>query len=143
MVGRAPAPADRCAEDGGAGRGVFRRLRPGSTLVEAIVALVLFGGGVLAIAGVATSAVGSLRTAEARVGAMAAMTTVADSLLQWASPVSGAAVLGRYALGWQVADSGRVATVRINVRWSDGSRLRSDSIEVHAGEPPARLHVVP
>jgi hypothetical protein len=84
-----------------------------------------------------------LREAESLEGARAAMLSVADSLTQFASPVSGSAMRGRYALAWTVVDSGVTASIVVRVLWVDGTRARSDSVSAVAAPAPARLHVVP
>jgi Tfp pilus assembly protein PilV len=117
--------------------------RVGLSLIEALMALAVFGAGVLGIAGAASRAIMMLREAESLEGARAAMLSVADSLTQFASPVSGSAMRGRYALAWTVVDSGVTASIVVRVLWVNGTRARSDSVSAVAAPAPARLHVVP
>lgn len=117
--------------------------RRGFSLIETELALVLFASASLVIAGAIARSVKLLREAEARAGATAAATSVADSLTQLASPLGGSGTRGRYRLDWSVADSGATAVIVIRVHWVDGTRPRSDSLGMIAGTTPARLHVVP
>jgi Tfp pilus assembly protein PilV len=117
--------------------------RAGFSVIEALVALVLFAAGVLAIAAAASRAVRTLREAELRDAAHVVLLSTADSLLQYASPASGSAVHGTFALSWTVLDPGAVAAVMVRVDWTDGTAARTDSLHALAARPPARLHVVP
>jgi Tfp pilus assembly protein PilV len=115
----------------------------GFSVIEALVALVLFAAGVLAIAGAASRAVRTLREAEARDEAHVTMLSVADSLLQLASPASGSTTRGAFAVSWTVSDSGAVAAITVRVDWLDGTAVQTDSLHGLAAPPPRRLHVVP
>lgn len=117
--------------------------RPGFSVIEALIALILFAAGILAIAAASSRAIRTLREAEARDEANVIMLSVADSLLQLASPASGSLTRGGYAVSWTVADSGRVAAVSVRVGWVDGTTARTDSVLTLAAPPPPRLHVVP
>jgi Tfp pilus assembly protein PilV len=117
--------------------------RAGLSVIEALVALLLFGAGVLAIAGAASRAARTLREAESRDAAHAMLLSAADSLLPLASPSTGTTSRGAYELSWTVLDSGAVASVVVRVAWTDGTATRTDSLHALAAPAPARLHVVP
>ncbi len=115
--------------------------RPGTTLVEVVVALAALGGGLAAIAATATAAVRVRSVAETEAIAAAEGAWILDSLATQQRPVSGAAVRGTLRVDWIVSPAPHGHVIDVRVRDSDGRVL------YHAGaiaSPwPVRLSAVP
>lgn len=107
--------------------------RPGFTLVETMVALVVLAVGVLGAAATATLAARLLREAEAREGATVFGTVVLDSLLLVGAPADGERIDGRYRARWRVAG----ARLSLEVTYDGGTAVRVVSWEAARDPAPA------
>lgn len=99
-------------------------LRPGFTLVEVMVAVVVFAAGVLGAAATASLAVRTLREAEAQEGAVAIVGAVLDSLAQLESAGAGERREARYRLTWSARRAGRATALDLTIRYHDGTAQR-------------------
>lgn len=114
------------------------RARPGLTLVEVIVALVVFAVGVLGAAATAGTALRLAREAAAREEAVVLASSTLDSLMQVAAPASGESVVGRYALRWSAAPAGASARIELVVEYREGGGVRRIGFgALHAAPPYA------
>jgi hypothetical protein len=119
------------------------RRRGGFSLVEAEIAIVLLGAGLLAVAATGVRAVRLLHEAEAVQGASARAASVLDSLAQLEAPVDGATLHERYALHWRTWPAGSTERVLLVVRYIEGGLARADTFALITGRWPVRIAHVP
>lgn len=127
----------RLRRDRGAAGRADRRRRPGSTLAEALVALLLIGVAVLSFGGAASAAAAMLRGAALEQGAVLTAQAVLDSLAAEAVVQPGELVRGPCTLQWSVVDSAGSRLIELEVRYADGSAERQLRFGLRSARPPA------
>ncbi len=116
------------------------RARAGFTLIEVIVALVVFAVGVLGAMATATLAAKHLREAHGRQSAVLAAAAVLDSLTQSPTPPeAGERRDGRHRIRWTTNGHGTMSSVALVVEYPDGTRLRTLRFETVHLAPLPRL----
>lgn len=100
------------------------RCRPGVSLVEAIVATVILGVGVLGAVATAALAARLAREAAARAEAVTLAGAVLDSLLDSDAPVAGERRTPGVVARWAVQPGEGVTAIDLVVEHHDGTRLR-------------------
>ena len=118
--------------------------RPGLSLTEAAVALVLLGVGLLSVSGIVARSGALLRLADAEEGAAREAEIALDSLAQYGAPVAGGLTRGRYALRWTaLPDSLGVTLLTVTVGYDDGGRARADTFATYAAPWPGEVRHAP
>jgi Tfp pilus assembly protein PilV len=118
--------------------------RTGLSLVEAAIAMVLLGTGLLSVLALVGRAGSLLRTADAEEGAAREAGAVLDSLTRYGAPAAGAVAHGRYTLGWTTTvDSLVVTLLTVEVRYDDGGRPRADTFVANAAPWPREIRHAP
>jgi hypothetical protein len=118
--------------------------RCGLSLIEAAVAMVILGTGLLSVLALVARSGSLLRLAEAEEGAAHEAATVIDSLTQYGAPVAGALTRGRYALSWTaVPDTIGVTLLTVAVGYDDGRRTRADTFIAYAAPWPRVVRHAP
>lgn len=112
--------------------------RPGSTLVEAIVATVVFAAGFAGVAATASLAVRTLRAAEAEERAIAAAAAVLDSLLQLPSLTAGQHSEPQLRMTW-TAQTGETTLLELVLEYHDATGPRRQTLAARQVPPPPRL----
>lgn len=114
-------------------------LRPGFTLVEAIVALNLLALGLLGAAATQSLAARLLREAEARAGALNLAEAVLDSLLAVPTPTAGERHERRYRAHWSSAPRSVLTAIELEVEYHDGTALRRLRFDLLHAPPLPRI----
>lgn len=118
--------------------------RPGLSLIEVAIAMVILGTGLLSVLALVSRAGSLLRKAEAEEGAAREAAAVLDSLTGYGAPVAGSTTRGRYAVDWTVAsDSLAVRLLTVVVRYEDGRRARADTFFANAAPWPRGIRHAP
>jgi len=118
--------------------------RPALSLVEAAIAMVILGVGLLSVLALVSRAGSVLRAADAEEGAAREAAAVLDSLTGYGAPVAGSTTRGRYAVEWTAApDSLAVTLLTVVVRYEDGRRARADTFFTNAAPWPREIRHAP
>lgn len=111
--------------------------RAGSTLAEALVALLLIGVAVLSLGGAASAAAAALRGAALEQGAVLAAEALLDSLAAEADVQPGELMRGPWTLQWMITDSAGSRLIELEVRYADGNAERRLRFGLRSARPPA------
>lgn len=115
------------------------RVRAGSVLAEAIVALVLIGVAVVSLGGAASAAAAMLRSAVLEQGAALEAEAVLDSLTAEAAVAPGVRTRGPWTLEWTATDTAGTQLIDLEVRYEDGAAERRLGFSVRLSRPPVRM----
>ncbi|HSJ26105.1 MAG TPA: prepilin-type N-terminal cleavage/methylation domain-containing protein [Longimicrobiales bacterium] len=107
------------------------RARPGFSLVELIVAMVLLSVTLVALAATGMVAARSFTQAATSEAAVRAAAQVIDSLVRVPSPTAGSRTIGHVDLMWTVAGDGAVLTIDV----SSHHRGTGDTLVFHTARP--------
>jgi hypothetical protein len=118
-------------------------MRPGTSLVEALVSLVVLAAGLLAVSALVTRSLRLLDEAAAVDRATAAAVSILDSLTQHESPVAGSTIVPPDTIDWDVRPTGRTRRIELRVRFPDGARMNADTFTSVAAPLPRRLTHAP
>lgn len=114
-------------------------LRPGLSLVEAIVALTLLAIGLLGALATQLLSARLLREAEARAGAINLAGAILDSLHAVPAPTAGERYEAGYLVRWSVMAGDGSALIGVRVQYDDGTATREIYFESLHATPPPRL----
>ncbi len=117
--------------------------RRGSTLLEALVALMLVAFVAVALASAEAWANRATATAEAQEDAATAAELVLDSLAQVAEPASGSAELDGVSLAWTVEPGRGQALLRLRARTPARSVVIDEEFTTVWAPPPSPLEAGP
>lgn len=110
-------------------RAASTKIRPGFTIVELMVALVVFSLGVLGAAATLVHAARALHTAAAHEAAVALAANTLDSLALEPEPAAGELSGGPWAMSWSIDDEARPTAIKLAVEYTAGAADRR--IEFH------------
>lgn len=113
--------------------------RPGFTLAEVLVAMMLLGVGILSLTTAAAAGRSALREAAAESRALLAGSSVLDSLVRLTAPQAGSSTIGPDSISWTVLALTAGIRVDLVVRFRDGTAARSLALTGVAAPPPPRL----
>jgi Tfp pilus assembly protein PilV len=123
---------------------MVRRRRAGLSLIEAVVAMVVLGAGLLPVLALVSRSGSLIRTAEGREGAVREAGIVLDSLVRYGAPAGGASTRGRYALRWAASrDSLGVTLLTVEATYVDGGTTRADTFLAQAAPWPREIRHAP
>lgn len=114
-------------------------VRPGHSLVEALVALVLLAVGALAAAAVTASAGANLRAAAAEEQAVVHAAALLDSIVQAPRWLAGSSVSGPLQLAWTAGGASESPLIELVISFTGQGHTDRFGFAVLAAAPPPPL----